>query len=211
MDGIPRSRGTELVSPEEAFQVVLEVTRVLDEIGVPYLVGGSLASSLWGIPRSTQDADLVVDLRVEHVEPFTARLAASFYLSPERVQSAVRRRSSFNLIHLKTSLKVDLFLLKGDLLSLQEMTRRHTLPIPGALDVRLRVASPEDTVLQKLLWYQQGNSTSDRQWNDVLGVLKVRQASLDFAYLQEWADRKEIGDLLERALQDAGIEPSAGR
>jgi hypothetical protein len=196
-----------MVSPEEAFEVVLEITCILDELGVRYLVGGSLASSLWGIPRSTQDADLVADLKVEHVEPFTTRLSSSFYLSPERIQSAVQRRSSFNLIHLRTSLKVDLFMLKGDLLSLQEMTRRHALPVPGTLDVRLQVASPEDTVLQKLLWYKEGNSISDQQWSDILGVLKVRRASLDFAYLEEWADRKGIPDLLGRALQDAGIEP----
>jgi hypothetical protein len=198
-----------LVAPEEAFQVVLEVTRVLDELGVPYLIGGSLASSLWGIPRTTQDADLVVDLRPQHLEAFATQLASTFYLSPERLRDAVRRRSSFNLLHLKTMIKVDLFLLKGDLSSLQEMTRRQAFPVPGSPEIFLQVASPEDIVLQKLHWYRLGNGVSDQQWADVLGVLKVRRASLDLPYLREWAERRAIGDLLKKALQDSGIGPDA--
>jgi hypothetical protein len=198
-----------LVAPEEAFQVVLEVTRVLDELGVPYLVGGSLASSLWGIPRTTQDADLVVDLRPQHLEAFAKKLAGTFYLSPERLRDAVRRRSSFNLLHLKTMFKVDLFLLKGDLPSVQEMTRRQAFPVSGSPEILLQVASPEDVVLQKLLWYRLGNGVSDQQWADVQGVLKVRRASLDMSYLREWAERRKVGDLLKKALQDSGIGPDA--
>ena len=196
-----------MIDPEEAFQVVLEVVQIFDGLGVPYLVGGSLASSLWGIPRSTQDADLVADLRSEHVQAFAARAAPSFYVSPERVQAAVRRRSSFNLIHLKTAIKVDIFVLKGDLLSLQEMARRQALPIPGPSEERLQVASPEDIILQKLLWYLEGNSVSDRQWTDVLGVLKMRRKSLDISYLVRWAEQSGIADLLAKALADSGIEP----
>ncbi len=196
-----------MIPPDEALRVILEVVRVLEDLRVPYAVGGSLASSLHGIPRSTQDGDLVADLRVEHVQLFVAAVAESFYVSPERVLQAIQRRSSFNLIHLKTTIKVDIFVLKAEPLSLQEMARRQVLPVPGEPGTTLHVASAEDTVLQKLLWYQKGNRASDRQWNDILGVLKVQGARLDFNYLKEWASRIEVDGLLRQAYEDAGVSP----
>lgn len=193
-----------MVVPDEAFQILLEVTRVLEDLDVPYVVGGSLASSLHGIPRSTQDADLVAALRPDHIQPFIRRLEGRFYLSPERIETAVRRRTSFNLIHLKTMIKVDLFVLTETPLAQQEMARRQILPVPGRPGAHLHIASPEDTVLQKLLWYRQGGGTSERQWNDILGVLKVQGRALDLNYLKEWAERSEIDDLLTQALIDSG-------
>jgi hypothetical protein len=195
-----------LVSPDEAFQVLLEVTRVLEELDVPYVVGGSLASSLHGIPRSTQDADLVAALGVVHVQPFLARVEGAFYVSPERVASAVRLRTSFNLIHLKTMIKVDLFVFSETPLARQEMARRQVLPIPGEVDAHLQVASPEDTILQKLLWYRKGGEVSERQWHDILGVIKVQGSALELGYLKEWAERSGIADLLARAFTDSGKE-----
>ena len=168
-----------MVSPDEAFQVLLEVARVLEELDVPYVVGGSLASSLHGIPRSTQDADLVAALRTEHIQPFIGRVEGTFYVSPERVEAAVRRRTSFNLIHLKTMIKVDLFVFSETPLARQEMARRQVLPIPGEPEAHLQIASPEDTILQKLLWYRKGGEVSERQWNDILGVIKVQGRALD--------------------------------
>ncbi len=194
-----------MVAPEEGFQVVLEVARVLERLGVPYAVGGSLASSLHGIPRSSQDGDLVADLRAEHVQPFVAAIAQIFYVSPERVLQAVQRRSSFNIVHLKTAIKVDIFVLSSEPLSLQEMARRQILPVPGEPGTTLHVASAEDTVLQKLLWYRKGNMVSERQWNDILGVLKVQRADLDFSYLKEWAAQAGVDDLLKKALEEAGL------
>lgn len=198
-----------MVPPDEAFQVVLEIARLLDSLNVPYLVGGSLASSLHGIPRATQDADLLANLRIEHVQPFVAAASPSFYVDAERVLHAVQRRSSFNLVHLKTALKVDLFILKSDPMSLQEMARRQVLAVPGEPGTVLQVATAEDTVLQKLLWYQIGNRLSERQWNDVLGVLKVQRKRLDLDYLKEWAPRIGVDDLLQQAFKDSGI-PTTG-
>ena len=195
-----------MVSPDEAFQVLLEVTRVLEELDVPYVVGGSLASSLHGIPRSTQDADLVAALRADHVQVFVSKIEGAFYISPERVEAAVRRRTSFNLIHLKTMIKVDLFVFSGSPLASQEMARRQVLPIPGEPESHLHVATPEDTILQKLLWYRKGGGTSERQWNDILGVIKVQGRALDLGYLKEWAERSGVGDLLGRAFADSGVD-----
>lgn len=194
-----------MILADEALKVILEVARILEDLRVPYAVGGSLASSLHGIPRSTQDGDLVADLRGEHVPPFVAAATPSFYLSPERAHQAIQRRSSFNLIHLKTMIKVDVFVLKADPFSLQEMARRQALSVPGEPGTTLHVASAEDTVLQKLLWYRKGNRVSDQQWNDILGVLKVQGARLDFAYLREWAGHIEVDSLLRQACEDAGL------
>jgi hypothetical protein len=194
-----------LVSPDEAFQVLLEVTRVLDELEVPYVVGGSLASSLHGIPRSTQDADLVAVLRTSHIQSFISRIEGAFYVSPERVETAVRRRTSFNLIHLKTMIKVDLFVFPETPLARQEMARRQNLPVPGEPEAHLQIASPEDTILQKLLWYRKGGGVSERQWNDVLGVIKVQGKALDLDYLKEWAERSGVEDLLAQAFTDSGL------
>lgn len=195
-----------MVSPDEAFEVLLEVTRVLEELDVPYVVGGSLASSLHGIPRSTQDADLVAALQPHHVQSFLGKIEGIFYVSPERAESAVRRRASFNLIHLKTMLKVDLFVFTDTPLARQEMLRRQILPIPGESGLHLPIASPEDTILQKLLWYRNGGEVSERQWNDILGVIKVQRKTLDMRYLKEWAERSGIEDLLARAFTDSGID-----
>jgi hypothetical protein len=194
-----------LISPDEAFQVLLEVARVLEDLDVPYVVGGSLASSLHGIPRSTQDADLVAALRTEHIQSFLGRVEGAFYVSPERVQAAVRRRTSFNLIHLKTMIKVDLFVFSETPLARQEMARRQILPIPGEPQAHLQVASPEDTILQKLLWYRRGGEVSERQWTDILGVIKVQGRALDRSYLKEWAKLSGIEDLLARAFTDSGM------
>jgi hypothetical protein len=184
----------------EALVITGQVTRVLEALEIDYLLGGSLASSIHGFPRSTQDIDLVADLRPEQVDPLAEALQADFYLDDERIRSAVRRRASFNLIHLATMTKVDVFVMKGDPGSRLEMERRRSV---ATLDPPLFVASPEDVVLHKLRWYRLGNEVSDRQWQDVLGVLKVQRGRLDLEYLHHGADRLEVEDLLERALSEA--------
>lgn len=84
------------------------------------------------------------------------------------------------------------------------MARRQALPIPGDPEVHLQIASPEDTILQKLLWYRKGGEVSERQWSDILGVIKVQGRALDLAYLEEWAQRSRVDDLLARAFTDSG-------
>ncbi|HEY0556553.1 MAG TPA: hypothetical protein VGG20_20025, partial [Thermoanaerobaculia bacterium] len=146
----------------------------------------------------------MADLRPGNVQPFVAGVSEAFYVSPERVAQAVSRRSSFNLVHNGTGIKVDVFLLKADPMSLQEMTRRKTFPVSGSLGSSLQFASAEDTILQKLHWFLIGNRVSERQWNDVLGVLKIQRKNLDFEYLKDWARRIEVEDLLRQAYEDAG-------
>lgn len=188
----------------EALRVCFDLARVLDDLGVPYLVGGSLASSFHGVPRSTQDADLVAALRDDHVAPFVVALRERFYIDEERVAHAVRRRSSFNVLELATSFKVDVFVLGDGELDRELMGRRDRIEISEGGD-GLYVASAEDTVLQKLRWYDLGRRVSDRQWRDVLEVLEVQGEHLDRAYLHRGAKILEVSDLLDRALTEAGL------
>ncbi len=151
---------------------------------------------------------MVADLRVEHVEPFLTALGNDFYVSPQAVTDAVANRGSFNRVDQETILKIDIFVLEEDHLSQAEMTRSVTVEFPADSPQEspptLVVASAEDIVLQKLLWYRLGQGVSDRQWRDVLGVLKVQAQRLDVAYLERQAERSGIHDLLSRAFREAG-------
>jgi hypothetical protein len=190
---------------DEALEVALRVARVLEGLGVPYLVGGSLASSFHGLPRSTQDADLVADLAPSHVPAFIAELSADFYLDEAAIRDAVDRRSTFNLIHLQTMFKVDVFVARDDAGTVKEMERRRARTLPGEPPVEIVVASPEDVVIQKLHWYRLGDHVSERQWADAMGVLRIQGRQLDAAYMHELAAEMGVSDLLVRALHEAGL------
>lgn len=186
----------------EAFEASRLVIRAFEELEVPYLVGGSLASSFHGIPRSTMDVDIVADLKLAHAHPLAARLEGDYYVDSERILQAVRNRSSFNVIYLKTMFKVDVFVLKDEPLAREGMRRRRRVEMAdGQL---IDVATAEDTLLQKLIWYRLGGETSERQWSDVLGVLKVSRDQLDLDYMQRWAERMQLEELWQRAVSEAG-------
>ncbi len=184
---------------------ITPIVEALEEFGIPYHIGGSVASSLYGIPRLTIDADLVADIRMEHVRPLVRQLETDYYIDEDMIRDAIRRQSSFNVIHQDTILKVDIFIPKSRLFDQEELYRvQQEVLLEGTRP--FNVASPEGTILNKLEWYRMGGEVSDRQWNDILGVLKVQGTSLDMAYLQRWAANLNVTDLLERALVDAGLK-----
>jgi hypothetical protein len=175
------------------------VTAALDALGVAYYVGGSMASSVHGLPRTSIDVDLVAALREAHVSAFALRLCADYYLDEDRVRDAVRRRRSFNLIHLASMLKIDVFVAKERAFDDEALRRAQPGPLPGASGAAFRLASPEDILLAKLEWFRAGGETSERQWNDVLGLLRVQGERLDRDYLSRFAAALGVADLLERA------------
>jgi hypothetical protein len=187
---------------EEPNLVMAKVVRVFDALQITYVVGGSVASSLYGIPRVTRDVDLVADIRLDHAEAITEALVEEFYVDADMIKDAVRRRASFNVIHLATMFKADIFVFKGDSWSHEEMARArtHKLDVPDG-KVTIRFASPEDTLLHKLVWYKLGNEVSDRQWGDVQGLIEVQGEALDHQYLDRWAPALDVVDLLARARQ----------
>jgi hypothetical protein len=193
------------VTPD-LWQALLPVVEALETLGVPYQVGGSVASSFLGVSRATQDADIAADLRPRHAAPFAAALQGAYYADAERIAQGIRSRGSFTVIHLPTAYKVDVFVSKGDPFAREAMDRRVRMEVPG-LGRPLDFTSAEDIVLHKILWYREGGGVSDRQWYDLQGVLRVQGAALDVAYLQTWAERLGISDLLRRALDEAGAGP----
>jgi len=189
------------------FDAITPVVEALENLGVNYHIGGSVASSIYGIIRATIDADLVANLELKHVRPLVKLLEADYYIDEDSVRDAVKRRGSFNAIYLDTMLKVDVFIPKSRLFDQEELRRIQLQPLIEGYRP-FYVASPEGTILNKLEWYRMGGEVSDRQWNDILGVLKVQGANLDMAYLQRWAVALKVSDLLERALVDAGLVES---
>jgi hypothetical protein len=188
--------------------VVVKVARALESLKVPYLIGGSLASSTYGMPRATQDVDVVADLKQEHVVPLIDALGPEFYADVEPIREAIRTRSSFNLIHLSTMYKVDVFSVGSEPWAREEMARRRLEQIgPEGNEISLYFCSPEDTILHKLAWYRAGGGVSDRQWGDILGVIKVQADTLDVGYMRRWAAESDLSHLLEQALQEAGMPP----
>ena len=183
----------------DAVEVALIVVDVLERLGIAYQIGGSFASSVHGNPRQTNDIDLVLDLHSSLVGLLVRELGTGFYFSAERIRDAVRRRSSSNLLHLRTGVKVDLFM-AGPGYEARELDRSVLVPLPGR-DRPVRVKSPEDTVLRKLLWYRDGGEVSDRQWSDVVGVLENSGGALDWDYLRRTAVELEVDDLLARAVR----------
>lgn len=188
----------------EQTQVNLLVVRAFDALQIPYFLGGSMASSVHGVYRATADADFVAAMGPHHAEPLVRLLQPAFYADLGAIQAAAATHRSFNLIHLDSMLKVDVFVARPDAFHSVQMRRRILQAIDPDGQTSLYVASPEDTILAKLVWYRDGGGVSDRQWSDVLGVLKVQGASLDRAYLREWARRLAVADLLDRALDEAG-------
>ena len=187
----------------EPIAVTLLVIDALETLRVPYFIGGSLASAVHGVIRATMDVDMIADLRLEHVEPLARILGDAFYADAEMMRDAVRRRGSFNVIHLETMFKVDVFIRKERPFDQAQFERRVLQTLATDPDRAAYVASAEDTILAKLEWYRMGDQVSDRQWRDVQNVFKVQGARLDLQYLRRWAAQLGVRDLLERALSEA--------
>jgi hypothetical protein len=187
----------------EPIQITKRITKTFERLGISYFVSGSLASSLHGIPRATQDVDIVADIRKEQINFLVTALKDEFYIDAEMIKEAIIRNASFNVLHLATMFKVDIFILKGDKLSKEEIDRRKQYPVSDDPSDCLFLASAEDVILHKLYWYKKGGCVSERQWNDVLGVLQVQSEQLDRTYLINGAQQRGVSELLERALEEA--------
>jgi hypothetical protein len=181
--------------------VTAKLAAVLNQLRISYAVGGSLASSLHGVPRATNDVDVVADLREVHVARFVAAIEDTFYVDAEMVRSALADHSSFNVFDKETMMKVDVFVPKMSAWIVEELVRARdeSFDLSGG-PVLVRFASAEDTLLYKLVWYRLGGEQSERQWNDVLGVIRVQAERLDRAYVRLWAKQLGVTDLVDRAL-----------
>jgi hypothetical protein len=184
----------------EPIQVALRVAALLERLDIPYVAVGSLASSLHGVPRSTDDVDFVVTLDPEAAQRLVAALSPEYYVSAEAAREAASapRAGSFNAIHLPTAVKVDLFVAGEDAFDQERLRQRRRVRVSDAVPGELFVDTPEHTVLRKLEWYRRGDEVSERQWRDVVAVLRAQGARLDRGAMDQWAQRLGISDLLQR-------------
>lgn len=188
---------------DEPIRVTLLVAGTLERLGVNYLIGGSLASALHGAARATMDTDIVAEMRDEHVEAFVEALSSTFYLDTGMIRDAIHTHGSFNIIHLESLFKVDIFIPKERKFDRLQMTRRSPYVLSTEPEQSAYVASAEDIILAKLEWYRLGGEVSERQWRDILGVMKIQTGRLDLNYLKDGAGMLEVTDLLERAIKEA--------
>ncbi len=187
----------------DLIEVASLVIAALEQAGVRYTVGGSLASSFSGEPRSSIDADILVDMTADTIDPFVRALGHEFYADADALQRAVATRTSTNLIHHGSGVKVDLFI-AGSLLDSNQLERRRRVQVTAGPDRFWFIHTPEDILLQKLLWYRRGGEVSERQWRDALAIATRQGERLDRDYLAATAALVGVSDLLERVMREAG-------
>ncbi len=179
-------------------QLLLDVSRRLADLAIPYFVGGSFAASLHGEPRTSLDLDLVIELSAADIERFARAFEAEFYVSREAIAEAVRDRRSFNLIQLSSAWKLDFFVRGNAPFDLEEFRRSESTML-GDPEASVRVKTAEDSILRKLSWFREGGEVATLQWRDVVGILRNRRGALDDGYLDRWAAELGVADLLDRA------------
>lgn len=146
----------------EAFQIAKTITGVFDQLGIAYFIGGSFASTIHGLPRATRDVDFIADLKAEHVDPFVAALEAEFYLDAQTIRGAITHQRRFNLIHLDTMFKADIFVLAANQWAQNQLQRRERKSITAeGISHAVWTCTAEDIVLQKLLWFEKGGRVSN--------------------------------------------------
>ena len=180
---------------------------ILEQLDIPYYICGSLASSIYGIARSTQDVDLVSDLKIKNAEILVKYLSKDYFITEEMIIEAVKNKSSFNIIHLDTMIKIDVFILKDNPFHRSSLERINEDTIDAEDQLfKVKIISAEDVILSKLHWYKSGNEISERQWLDILGVIKIQESTLDKKYLKKWAEYLDVYELLHKAFSECGIK-----
>ena len=184
---------------EDPIQIATDTGARLDALGVAWVTGGSIASSVHGEPRSTQDVDMVVALLRRHVTPFAKAMGRDYYVDVDAMRLAVTAGESFNAVHFASAIKVDFFVAGDDPFEAERLQRRQRIETPNGA---LYVDTAEHTLLRKLEWYRRGGEMSERQWRDVQAIARIQGDRLDLEHLRLWASRLGVMDLLDRVMRD---------
>lgn len=182
------------------------VIKAFEQLSIPYYIGGSVASSIYGMARATMDVDIVADIQKQHVQRLKEILGEKYYIDEDMILWAIQTSSSFNLIHLETAFKIDVFIYKDEPHQQKASERKVKDKFDEEFDFEFYFSAPEDIILAKLQWLEQGNRLSERQWLDILGVIKVQGENLDIRYLITWSKNLGLNSLLQKAFNDCGIQ-----
>jgi hypothetical protein len=182
-------------------EVLKRITTALDQNNIAYMLTGSFASAYYGMPRSTQDIDIIVEATPEQLRGLTSSLPANqYYFDLDAALQAHRAESMFNVIDLSTGWKIDFILRKSRPFSHEEFRRRVRVNLQ---DVSLFVASAEDIVVAKLEWSKRAQS--QRQIDDAAAILRTRRETLDRSHIEKWTRDLHLEDEWDNACGAAGI------
>ena len=198
-----RFTGEEIMAEPEEYLVLKQLADALDDLKIDYAIGGSIASSVYGKVRFTQDADITVASFADKAERLYSVLKENFYISKDAMYQAISNRGSFNVIHLTSAFKIDIFIQKDDDFYRQLFLRKRKIKLDESIERLFDIVSAEDIILLKLQWYQSAGCVSERQWSDVLGVLAVQTQSLDMKYLKSCSEKLGLSDILQKAIDEA--------
>jgi hypothetical protein len=190
----------------DIFLAVQPVLKAFENLSIPYYIGGSVASSIYGMARATMDVDIVADLKISHINRLKQILENEYYIDNEMIADAIRTNSSFNLIHLETMIKIDVFIHKEDSYAEIALQRKRKDTLDEFANVEFYFSSPEDIIIAKIQWYKIGGFVSERQWLDTIGVIKVQGDLLDKKYLKSWSQKLELSSLMQKAFDEADVK-----
>jgi hypothetical protein len=189
------------VESGDVLDVAAAVGEALERLAAGWFLGGSLASSLQGDPRTTLDIDIVTDLPAGSAARFAEELGADFDVDVAALAEGLRQRRSWNIYYLPEFMKVDVFGLAGGAFDRSEFDRRRKQILsPGR---HLWLKTPEDSIVRKLLWYEQGERAASHQWRDVIGILRANPGMLDTGYIQRWTKQLGLTELWIKAAATA--------
>lgn len=190
----------------EIISALEPLIKALNDTSIDYFIGGSIASSAYGLARATMDVDMILNLKPFQIQSFVKMLKEEYYVDIEMIAQAVNTKSSFNILHLPTMLKIDFFILKGQPYPIKSFERRVLNTLDDSEDsIKVFLCSPEDIIISKLDWFSLSNETSERQWLDILGVIKVQKDNLDKKYLKHWAEQLNLLELLQKAFNQSDV------
>lgn len=188
------------MSEPQELLVLSEFAGTLDELSIAYAIGGSVASSIYGQVRFTQDVDITTEPFDDKAEKLYELLKSQYYINKQAMYQALKSSESFNVIHFETAFKIDVFVRKETAFQRQLLARRRLLRLSDSIDRDFSIVSPEDVILLKLQWYRAGDCSSQIQLSDVIGVFRIQQDTLDLDYLKKWAGTLGVLDLLNNAM-----------
>ena len=177
-----------MTSEQNVFGHVLDI---LEKLGIPYMIGGSVAAIAYGEPRLTLDMDVVVKMDRDKAKEFSESLGQEYYVNLDSILEAIRSKGHFNIINSEQGIKVDFYILKDEAFDQEEFSRRRKESFDNIREATF--ASPEDVILKKMEWCKMGES--EKHLEDIKGILKISGSKIDLSYIDEWASKIGISDI----------------